>query len=371
MVISRVQAVHLTDIPIEPPPLRNEPSSASVTIVEIETDDGIVGYGKAGESPATVDFINHRAADFLKGQNPFLTEQIWGQMVREFAGGEGPGPWGSALSGIDIALWDIKGKTLGVPVWQLIGGAQNPVEAYISFGLGGPNTSMSMIPAYTVDELVEEATILVEQGHTKLKTGVGRFEVPNPDEDAARIGALREALGPDIKLMMDAGKNMAYHDALRLCKLCEPYHITFFEEPVFRNDPRILAELRRQTTIPLAANPSGYRWVYRDFLVHDVVDFVQPNVASIGYTEACKVAEMAQAFNRPISNGNGSGPHNMHLQAGMSNGWGVEFHYRHWMVYRAVYQNLPEPQGGWLTVPDTPGMGLDPKPDVMVEYRAK
>ena len=370
MKISRVEATYLTDIPIAPPPLRDEPSSASLTIVEIETEDGIVGYGKAGGGASTVDFINRRAAAFLKGQNPFLTERIWARMVREFAP-RGPGAHGSALSALDIALWDIKGKALGEPVWQLIGGAQNPVEAYISFGLGGPNTSLSMVPAYTVDELVEEATLLVEQGHTKLKTGVGRSEIPNPDEDAARMGALREALGPDVKLLMDGGRNMAFHDALRLCKLCEPHHITFFEEPVPGNDPRLLAELRKKTSVPLAANPAGYRSAYRELLLHDAVDFLQPNVASIGYTEACKVAEMAQAFHRFIANGNGSGPHNMHLQAGMSNGWGVEFHYHNWMVYRAVYPNLPEPQGGWLTLPDTPGIGLDPDPEVIKAYRSE
>jgi len=365
MVISRVEAIPLCHIPTEPPPLRDEPSSASVTIVEIETDDGLIGYGKAGESTAIVDFINNRAGEFLKGKNPFLTDFLWNEMVNTLGGPD------SALAGIDLALWDIKGKALGLPVWQLLGGAQSSVRAYVSFGLGGPNTSMSMVPAYSVDELVEEATLLVNQGHTKLKTGVGRFEVPNPDADADRMRALRESLGPDVVLMMDAGKNMTFHDAMRLCKLCEPLNIAFFEEPVVDNDPRLLADLRKQTSIPLAANPRGYRQVYREFLAEEIVDFVQPNVAQIGITESWKIAEMALAFNRPISNGNGSGPHNMHLQAGMTNGWGVEFHYRHWMVYRAVYQDLPEPEGGWLTLPDKPGLALDPKPDVVRAFQSK
>jgi L-alanine-DL-glutamate epimerase-like enolase superfamily enzyme len=364
MKITRVEAIHLANIPTDPPPLRDLPNSANVTIVEVETDDGLIGYGKAGESAASVELINGRLADFLVGEDPMLTEQIWNRMVQTF-GGAGS----STLAGIDLALWDIKGKALGVPVWRLLGGAQNPVRAYVSFGLGGPNTSMSMVPAYTTEELVEEATLLVNGSHTKLKTGVGRYEVPNTDADAERMIALREALGPDVMLMMDAGKNMTFHDALRLCKLCEPYHIEFFEEPVVGNDPRQLANLRRQTTIPMAANPFGMRDVYREFLANEIVDFVQPNVAQIGITESKAIADMALAFNRPISNGNGSGPHNMHLQAGMPNGWGVEFHYRHWMVYRAVYQDLPEPADGLLTLPETPGLALDPRPEVMEEYR--
>ena len=364
MKISRVEAIHLADIPTDPPPMRELPNRANVTIVEVETDDGLIGYGKAGESASTVAQINGPFADFLEGRDPMLTEEIWNGMVQSFGRGNT-----AALAGIDLALWDIKGKALEVPVWRLLGGAQSRVRAYVSFGLGGPNTSMSMVPAYTTEELIEEATLLVNGSHTKLKTGVGRYPIPNPDADAERMIALREALGPDVTLMMDAGKGMTFHDALRLCKLCEPYHIEFFEEPVVGNDTRQLANLRRQTTIPMAANPSGMRDVYREFLANEVVDFVQPNVAQIGITESKAIADMALAFNRPISNGNGSGPHNMHLQAGMPNGWGVEFHYRHWMVYRAVYQDLPEPSEGWLTLPETPGLALDPKPEVVEEYR--
>lgn len=340
--------------------MRPLPNSANLTIVEVETDEGIIGYGRMGGS---VELINGRLADFLAGEDPMLTDQIWHQLTQTFGGAT------AALAGIDLALWDIKGKALGVPVWRLLGGAQERVRAYVSFGLGGPNTSMSMVPAYTTEELVEEAMLLVKGSHTKLKTGVGRYEVPNPDADAERMMALREVLGPEVMLMMDAGKNMSFHDALRLCKLCEPYHIEFFEEPVIGNDARQLANLRAQTTIRMAANPSGMRDVYREFLANEIVDFVQPNVAQIGITESKAIADMALAFNRPISNGNGSGPHNMHLQAGMPNGWGVEFHYRHWMEYRAVYQNLPEPADGWLTLPETPGLALDPKPEVVEQYR--
>lgn len=363
MKIVRVEAYHLANIPTDPPPMRPLPNSANITIVEVETDDGVIGYGKAGESAAVVDLINGPLSEALKGEDPMLTDQIWHRMVSAFGGST------SVISGIDLALWDVKGKALGQPVWRLLGGAQNPVRAYVSFGLGGPNTSMSLVPAYTTEELVEEAMLLVKGSHTKLKTGVGRYEVPNPDADAERMIALRDALGPDVMLMMDAGKGMSYHDALRLCKLCEPYHIEFFEEPVVGNDPRQLADLRRQTTIPMAANPSGMRDVYREYIANGVVDFIQPNAAQIGITESKAIADMALAFRMPISNGNGSGPHNMHLQAGMPNGWGVEFHYRHWMVYRAVYQDLPEPADGWLMLPETPGLALDPRPEVVDDFR--
>jgi L-alanine-DL-glutamate epimerase-like enolase superfamily enzyme len=164
---------------------------------------------------------------------------------------------------------------------------------------------------------------------------------------------------------------MPFPDALRLCKLCEPLNVVFFEEPVPLNDPHLLAELRRQTAVPLAANPSGYRWTYRELLTQDAADFVQPNVTQIGVTEAWKIAEMAQAFNRQIANGNGGGPHNLHLQAGVANGWGVEFHYHNWMLYQAVFQHVPAPRNGWVTAPAAPGFGLDPRPEVVQEYRQR
>jgi L-alanine-DL-glutamate epimerase-like enolase superfamily enzyme len=316
-------------------------------------------------------FIEHQAAPFLLGKNPLLTDEIWLAMLRKFGGKHGVTAHAGALAAIDVALWDLKGKALGLPVWRLLGGAQDRVQAYVSFGLAGPNTSLGLGEPYTIDELVQEARYLVDQGHPKLKTGVGRADPPDPDEDAARMAAVREAVGRDGRVLMDGACRMPLQDALRLCKLCEPLNVVFFEEPVPLNDPRLLGELRRQTTVPLAANPSGYRWAYRELLQHDAADFLQPNVTQIGVTEAWKIAEMAQAFNRQIANGNGGGPHNLHLQAGMANGWGVEFHYHNWMLYQAVFQRVPAPKNGWVTPPDAPGFDLDPKPEVMKEYRQR
>ena len=367
MKVARVEAIQLANIPTAPPPFRPALPPARLAILEIETDDGCIGYGfLRGDANG---FIRHQAAAFLKDKNPLLTDELWQQLLLQF-GGRDVSRHAAALAAIDVALWDIKGKALGLPVWRLLGGAQHRVQAYVSFGVAGPNTSVGGEP-YTVEELVQEAKYLVDRGHMKLKTAVGRSDVPDPDEDAARMAAVREVLGKDGKLMMDAACRMAFPDALRLCKLCEPLNVTFFEEPVAFNDPRLLAELRRQTTVPLAANPSGYRWTYRELLTHDAADFVQPNVTQIGVTESWKIAEMARAFHRQIANGNGGGPHNLHLQAGVPNGWGVEFHYHNWMLYQAVFKRVPAPQGGWVMPPDAPGFDLDPKPDVVQEYRER
>ena len=366
MKIKRVEASYLPAVPVTPLPYLKEPTHASVIIVAIETDNGLTGYGVTG-SPlnwSVIEFINRQAAVFLKDQDPLLTERIWQQMFRRFNSRALTGVWSSAMSAIDIALWDIKGKALGLPVWRLLGGAQNPVPAYITFGFA----------EYNPELLVEAANYWAIQGQDKLKLVVGvSGNAQSPDEDAARVKAVREAVGPKIQLMMDANYLFSFHHALRLAKLCEQYNIAWFEEPVYQNDALLLANLRRQTMIPIAAGQNeGNRFRHRELLIHEAVDILQPNVVHVGgYTEAIKVAAMAQAFNKPIANGGAWPFHNMHLQAGMANGSWVEFHYNSWMMYKAVFQEIPEPVKGWVTVPETPGLGLEPIPGIIQEFRAK
>jgi L-alanine-DL-glutamate epimerase-like enolase superfamily enzyme len=288
------------------------------------------------------------------------------------------------LSAIDIALWDIKGKAFGLPVWRLLGGAQNTVPAYVTFGEA----------AYDPDGLVAAARYWVARGHTRLKMVVGvrppreaggaaelrgnalaRVESvvgqpQDPEVDAIRVAAVREAVGPDVQLFIDANYTLPQHQALKLCKLIEPLNISWFEEPVYQNDALLLAELRRATSIPIAAGQNeGNRFRHREFLMHRSVDIIQPNVTYVGgYTEGAKVAAMAQAFNIPIANGGGWPFHNMHLQAGMANGSYVELHFRFWQIYKALFKTVPEPAEGWLTMPETPGVGLEPRDGAIREF---
>ncbi len=125
MKIKHVEASYLPAVPVNPLPFLKEPTHASVTIVAIETDSGLTGYRVTG-SPlnwSVVEFINRQAAGLLKDQDPFLTERIWQQMFRKFNSRALTGVWSSAMSAVDIGLWDIKGKAMGLPVWRLLGGA--------------------------------------------------------------------------------------------------------------------------------------------------------------------------------------------------------------------------------------------------------
>jgi L-alanine-DL-glutamate epimerase-like enolase superfamily enzyme len=350
-------------VPVEVPLLK-DPIVTSVLFVAVETDTGITGYGltRGSQRFAMKEFINREAGPFLKDKNPLETERVWNQLLKQFNARVQTGMWSSAVSAIDIALWDIKGKHYKEPVWRLLGGAQNPVQAYVTFGLRH----------YTKEQLIEVAKQLVKQGETRLKMVVA-VDPENPRIDAERVKAVRKAVGDEVELMIDANYMFSFNRALELCKLLEPYHITWFEEPVYQNDALLLADLRRHTSIPIAAGQNeGHRFRHRELIANHAVDIAQPNVCSVGgYTEAVKVAALAQAFNLPIANGGGWPHHNMHLQAAMANGWRVEFHFEMWGVGDKIYKEPPAPVNGWVTLLDTPGLGLEPRFDALKELEEK
>jgi L-rhamnonate dehydratase len=357
--ITNVNAT-LHRIPIEAPLLK-EKIWTSVLVAAIETDHGVTGYGltRSSQRYGLREFIRRELAPFLRGKNPLETERVWQQLYKTFNPRGQTGMWSSAVSAIDIALWDIKGKHYNEPVWRLLGGAQNQVPSYITFGL----------KEYSNEQLAEVAKQLVVQGEHRLKMVVA-VDPENPSVDAERVRLVREAVGEKVELMIDANYLFSFNRALELCKLVEPYGITWFEEPVYQNDAALLADLRRHTCIPIAAGQNeGHRFRHRELIVNRAVDIAQPNVCSVGgYTEAVKVAAMAQAFNLPIANGGGWPHHNMHLQAAVANGWRVEFHYVMWKIGEAIYKDPPGPDHGWVTLLETSGLGLEPRWDALKEY---
>jgi len=242
MKITDVKAT-LHRIPVDMPLLK-EKIWTPIVFVAVETDQGITGYGltRAAQRFGAKEFINREAAPFLRGKNPVETERIWHQLYTTFNPRAQTGMWSSAVSAIDIALWDIKGKYYEEPVWRLLGGAQNPVPAYVTFGL----------KQYTKEQLVEVAKSFVAQGAHRLKMVVA-VDPENPNVDAERVQAVREAVGEKVELMIDANYLFSFNRALELCKLVEQYRITWFEEPVYQNDAHLLADLRRHTSIPIAA----------------------------------------------------------------------------------------------------------------------
>ena len=349
-------------IPVHIPLLESD-LNRTIVFVRVETDEGVTGYGLTGgiQRYGVKELINRELAPFLTEKNPLETEALWNQMYLNFNPRSQTGVWSSAVSALDIALWDIKGKHYEEPVWRLLGGAKKKVPAYITFGL----------LEYDREQLVEMAQHFVREGQNKLKMVVAVNDAEDPAEDAARVRLVREAIGEKVQLMMDANYLFSFQNALRLSKLVEPFNISWFEEPLYGNDARLLAALRQRTSIPISAGQNeGSRFRHLELLMHGAVDILQPNVCYVGgYTEGVKSASLAQAFNILIANGGGWPHHNMHLQAAMANGWRVEFHYTMWKVGETIYKETPEPEKGWVTLTEKPGLGLEPNENALKEYQ--
>jgi len=366
MKIARVQAFDLRNIPIQPPPFRKVPDVENIILVSVETDDGLVGWGAGGYAHAVMaDFINRHVAPALLDENPLLIDRVRQGMQRQFNERWLGRVFTTALACIDIALWDIKGKALGMPVHHLLGGAKDRIPVYITHG-----AAYHGAPVYSREELAAEAAHLVKLGNRHLKNTVGRQREggPNPDDDYLRMKAMRDAVGPGVSLAMDGAWLMTAAQAIRLCRLTEELSISFLEEPVLDNDPIQLAAVRAATTIPIAS-AENQKYNSRDLLTAGAIDILQPNVCNDGgYTAGMRIAAMAKAYNTPIGHGNGNGPHNIALQAGLPNGTIVEYHFHKWMLYNAVFQEVPQPVDGYLTASQKPGVGLEPKDGLIKEF---
>ncbi len=375
MKIAEIKTLELANIPVTPPFL-TDPVRSTVRLVSVETDNGIVGISEIGHAPAsaTVHFIKNDLAPFLKGKDPLETERLMHQMLWKFNTRAHSGVWNAAVSAIDVALWDIKGKYYKTPVWRLLGGAQKSVPAYITFG----------IRSYSREELVEAAKYWVGRGQNRLKLMVARLNVhgridtrgssaehreENPSEDEARVRAVREAVGDSVELMVDAACLMQYEAALRWCKRLEPYNLLWFEEPILYNDVGQLAQLRQRTSIPIAAGQWESFNKLVDMAKAGAVDFLNPHVSVVGgFTMGMKAAAVAQAFNLPIGNG---GHYDMHLHAAVPNGWRTEFQLITWMTADVVYKNVPAPVNGWVTLTEQPGLGLELREEAVKEYEVR
>ncbi|GAB7021277.1 mandelate racemase/muconate lactonizing enzyme family protein [Halostagnicola bangensis] len=361
MKITDVQATTHT-VPADVPGM-DEPDEMTLAFVSVETDEGITGYGETGylHPPASVSFINDHIEPLLTGRNPLNNERIWNDLYTELNPRAQTGVWSTAVSAVDIALWDIKGKQYGEPVWRLLGGADDTVPVYYTIGQAIRDEQ----------RLAGVAEQLVSDGAERIKVVVGKGEWATPRVDEGRVTAVREAVGEDVELAIDANYLYSLNEALELCNRLESTSISWFEEPVYGNDASLLADLRSRTRVPIAAGQNeGHRFRHRDLLEGGAVDISLPNVCFTGgYTEAAKVAGMAAAFNVDVYHGGGWPFQNMHLQAGLANGKMVEFHDIVWEIGKMIYDAPPEPTGDSITLSDEPGLGLEPDLDTLETYR--
>ncbi|MCK9343806.1 MAG: mandelate racemase/muconate lactonizing enzyme family protein [Massilibacteroides sp.] len=265
-----------------------EYATRQICLVKVTASDGTVGWGE-GYGPATVvksgvDFLGQ----FIKGMNPLETDAVWSVMYRRTLDYARRGILVSAISAIDVALWDVKGKILGQPVHRLLGGKKRETIHPYATGM-----YYSRCPNLA-QKLADEARTYAQAGYTAMKMKVGL----TPEADVRNVQAVREAIGSDIRLMIDANHAYNLTEATALCQQLEPLDIAWFEEPVSPEHYGQYAELRTRTSIPIAGGECEYmRYGFQQLFAGKCVDIAQPDICSTGgLTEARKIADLAMIY---------------------------------------------------------------------------
>lgn len=256
-------------------------------IVEIETADGIVGWGECyGPSAVSKAYIETQFAARVIGRDAFDVEVIWEDLYNRVKDYGGRGMVTSAMSGIDIALWDIIGKSCNKPIHKLIGGAHRTEVACYATGLYFIDMDR------LIEEAVEEAQGYVAEGFTAIKMKIG---LGDPKLDIRRVEAVRKAIGDKTRLMVDANHCFTVPQAIRIGRELEKLDVEWFEEPISPEDIDGYVEVTRALDMAVAGGENEFtRWGFRDLVVRKAMDIVQPDVCAAGGISECrKIATLA------------------------------------------------------------------------------
>jgi len=354
-------------------------------LVRIDTDEGIYGVGEAGMAYGTggsaATGMIKDLAKLIIGLDPFNTEAIWEKFFKKTFWGQGGGTVVfSGISAIDMALWDIKGKALGLPLYKLLGGKCRPdLRAYasqIQFGWGTERSGKGK-----KEEYAEEALKAVAEGYDAVKVDAlalnrngtnenVHLEGPLPNSviqlGAERVKAIRDAVGPDVDIIVE---NHAYTDmvsAIQFAKAIEEYNIFFYEEINTPLNPKLLKKAKEKINIPIASGERIYtRWGYLPFFTDRSIDIIQPDIGSCGgFSEFKKIADLAHAYEVTVqAHVAGTGVAEaaaLHAETAIPNFCIHEHHQKTLLpeyIELCVYNY--QPVNGRYTVPELPGIGQD------------
>jgi galactonate dehydratase len=329
-------------------------------VIRIHTDTGISGVGQTAcwGYPEAVDSIINTFKKHLIGQNPLRIEHHWQYLYRM-------GPFrGTALSGaisaVDIALWDIKGKHFGVPIWELLGGnCRDKIRLHL---LGGGSTPETMYDA---------AKAAVEEGFTALKFDpvVGGFQDMGVDRlvKTARdiVAAAREGGGPDLDLIVEVHRKLTPMNGILLESALAPFNLYFIEDPIQIDTITTQAELAKRMTTPLAIGERNVSiWEFRELLEAGGPQYVRPDLGLAGGITHCKkIAALAEAYHSAVVTHNFLGPlitaASLHLDASIPNFITQEYTKGDESADSAVYKVAYQREGGYIPIPEAPGLGIE------------
>jgi L-alanine-DL-glutamate epimerase-like enolase superfamily enzyme len=370
MKITDVETIYLRLHQIKP----QADSGQDALIVLVHTDEGITGIGEVDSSPMAVKGaiegpFSHSVTAGLKeiviGEDPFETEKIWHKMYHRniYSGRRGIAI--HAMSGIDLALWDIKGKALGLPVWKLLGGGfHKSLRAYASSLFGA-----------TPEETGERGRRFVDRGFTAVKFGWGPM---GQDEatDVALVGEARRGVGDKADLMIDAGMCYDFKTALQRARRFEEYNIYWFEEPLLPDNYQGYRRLSAATSIRIAAGEEeSDRHSYVDLMDKGQIDVVQVDLTRCGgITEAMKIASLASDRGLPCVNHGFTTFINvaasLHFLASIPNSFIMEYVVEEETTLRdTITCQSFRAVDGWVDVPEEPGLGVQLNMEAIARYR--
>jgi galactonate dehydratase len=347
-------------------------------IVTVETDEGIVGVGEGGISGrelAMQGMLEHLAG-FLVGEDPRRIEHLWQTMYRGayFEGGK---ILGATIAAVDIALWDILGKWLGVPVYQLLGGAvRQRVQCFATPGmLNGPRC-------------VEQAREWADAGwrYMRFEPGMGSDgwtgetgEVYEPFESIELavhwLSEIRRALGPRVELSIDFHHRLSVAEAAVFCQRVEPLHLQFVEEPIRAESAEAYRQLRAMTRVPFAIGEEfSSKWAFVPFIEGGLLNYARIDVSNVGgVTEARKVAGWCEAHYIDVMPHNPLGPvttaATIHLAAALPNFAQLEYQHRLAEAFPPdLFPVMPALDGDGFPLPTAPGLGVEFNPDAVPDH---
>ncbi len=340
--------------------------------LRIETDEGITGFGQASSGPgsAMVYGAAQHLEPWLVGEDPSRIDYLWVKLFSMFSSVGNRGFATALISAVDIALWDIRGKQLGLPVYELLGGRfRDKLVLYSNGWFGGCNTP---------DDYARAAEKTVNDGHTAIK--LDPFQRFIPDEPrqhgggmppsgeakgAAIVAAVRDAVGPDVEILIDAHGHYDVPTAVRLAERLAPYHIGWFEEPVPVENYDALEQVRDQIPIPICVGERLIsRYDFRPILERRLANYLMPDIIRTGgISEMKKIATMAEAYYVPIAPHDATGP--ITLIAGaqvmmtVPNFYRLEVAYSEMPLYNEALTPPMDLRDGFFHVSDRPGLGHD------------
>ena len=352
----------------------NEPVAFATRVVEerdhaivyVRTDEGHEGLGYTlgyGGAKLIADAASDVLAPMLMGEDPRDTERLWREMFDGTVQIGRKGVMVRAISILDIALWDLKGKAADMPLYKLLGASKGEISTYASGGYYRESKDL--------EGLREEMETYVDRGHDAVKMKVGRESLA---EETERVRTVREAIGPDRTLLMDAnGKWSNKQEAVRACRAFGEYDPYFIEEPVMPDSIGLMSEANDALCYPVAAGELEFtRYGFEHLMEAGAVEIVQPDVTVVGgVTEWLRVANAAAARDVPVA------PHynwdlHVHLLGAIENGLWAEFFYRDSDVkaFDDVLEHPMEPtDDATLSIPDRPGHGVSIDDDALDEFR--